>query len=69
NEEVEKYMQELEAKSYIVADPPPEAAGFRAAAPAPTDDALGVLDEPAADRADDEPESEPESESQPPPGF
>lgn len=74
-EEVEKYMQELEAKSYIVANPPPEAAGFRAAAPAPTIDPLGVLSDPVTDPSAVEPESESESdsesesESQPPPGF
>lgn len=69
NEEVEKYMEELEAKSYIVADPPPEAAGFRAAAPGPTIDPLDVLDEPTADLPEDEPESESESEPQPPPSL
>jgi len=68
-EEVEKYMEELEAKSYIVADPPPEAAGFRAAAPGPTVDPLGVLEGPAPDSFDDEPEPESESESQSPPGW
>jgi len=76
-EEVEKYMEELEAKSYIVANPPPEAAGFRAAAPSPTIDPLGILDEAVVDLPEDEPESEPESEpeteseseSQPPPGL
>ncbi len=31
-EEVREYMDELEARSYIVANPPPEAAGFRRAA-------------------------------------
>jgi parvulin-like peptidyl-prolyl isomerase len=59
-EEVEKYMEELEAKSYIVANPPPEAAGFRSAAPSPTIDPLVVLDEPVTDPAEDEPETDSE---------
>jgi parvulin-like peptidyl-prolyl isomerase len=71
-EEVEKYMVELEAKSYVVANPPPEAAGFRAAAPAPVIDPLGVLDEPLSESAEDQPEAEedepePDAESESPP--
>lgn len=57
-EEVQSYMAELEAKSYIVANPPPEAAGFRAAPPSPTLDPLEALEEAAADAAAEEPESD-----------
>lgn len=64
-EEVQSYMAELEAKSYIVANPPPEAAGFRAAPPSPTLDPLEALEEAATDSAAEESESE--SGSQPPP--
>lgn len=63
-EEVEKYMEELEEKSYIVANPPPEAAGFRAAAPSPAIDPLSVFEESSAEPADDE--SSGETEPEPP---
>ena len=66
-EEVQKYMAELEAKSYIVANPPPEAAGFRAAPPSPTLDPLAALEEAAAESSAGEPEPEPDSESGSPP--
>ncbi len=43
-DEVQQYMDELEAKSYIVANPPPEAVGFRRAPAVRTDplEAFGV---------------------------
>ncbi len=45
-DELAKYMSELEGRSYIVFQPPPDAAGFRPDTRAPRDDALSGLDAP-----------------------
>lgn len=43
SEEVAEYVADLERRSYVVVDPPPEAAGFRAArGPAPGDELEGL---------------------------
>jgi hypothetical protein len=62
-EEVSEYMEELKAKSYIVVNPPPEAAGFRASlssAAAPDLGGLGTL--PAASQAEEPATSQPATE-------
>ncbi len=45
-EELAKYMSELEGRSYIVFQPPPDAAGFRPDTRGPADEALPGLEEP-----------------------
>ena len=72
-EELQKYMDELEARSYIVANPPPEAASFRRT-PAPQTDPLesfAVTMAPSTEQgtATQPVESEPEEgEDKPPAG-
>jgi parvulin-like peptidyl-prolyl isomerase len=71
-EELRKYMDELEARSYIVANPPPDAAGFRRAPAARADaqaergvsvslpEEQGILaTEPASDLAADQDDGPP----------
>jgi peptidyl-prolyl cis-trans isomerase SurA len=46
-DELARYLRELERQAYIEADPPPEAAGFRAAAPSDVGDELELEQPPA----------------------
>jgi peptidyl-prolyl cis-trans isomerase SurA len=46
-DELARYLRELERQAYIEADPPPEAAGFRAAAPSDVGDELQLEQPPA----------------------